>query len=135
MPPVALGLGKSSIEDKVAAFLYAIFLECGWERLAEDLDTFSSITTDMGTELGLIEFANINLNHLLPRYIVNSHIANDINADGMDASRIQLPWLFQKSVPVAGLLHCFSNMMKDVNMTLLGWDIFFTVSLSDRRSS
>ena len=48
LPPVALGLGKTSVEDKAAALLYALFLETGWEHLLGALHTFASFTTDMG---------------------------------------------------------------------------------------
>lgn len=69
LPPVALGLGKSSVVDKCASFLYAVFLEAGWSRLANVLDSICSFTTDMGAELGMNEFANVNFDSLLPQYL------------------------------------------------------------------
>jgi hypothetical protein len=73
-PPVALGLGKTSLQDKAAALCYAFFLECGWDLLPGFLNSFSSFTTDMGTEMKLNEFASINFNKLLPTHVVASRI-------------------------------------------------------------
>ncbi len=35
LPPVALGLGHTSLEDKVAALLYAAFLEVSLDQLQD----------------------------------------------------------------------------------------------------
>jgi hypothetical protein len=54
-PPVALGLGHTSLEDKVAAFMWALFLEVGYQLLQDYCNTFVSITSDMGTEVGICD--------------------------------------------------------------------------------
>ena len=73
-PPVALGVGHTKLEDKAAALLYAVFLECGWAFLAFFLNAFASFTTDMGVELGLNDFSNLDFNQLLPRYVPSSSL-------------------------------------------------------------
>jgi hypothetical protein len=46
--PVAMMMGKTHLEDKVACLLYQFWLEFGMQ-FASMLDVFASFTTDMGT--------------------------------------------------------------------------------------
>ena len=124
-PPVALGQGKSTVQDKAAALLYTLFLELGWSGLSAQMATFSSFTTDMGTELAIGNLATSNLCTLLPRYVrANRMSIGDGGADDADCVPT-LPWFFQTAIPVAGVLHVVSNATKDLNKALLSWTKFY----------
>ena len=124
-PPVALGQGMSGIADKVAAFVYAHVLECGWDHLGEVLASFCSFTSDMGTEVAMNDFAALDWTQLLPRYIRMNRIMCD-SEDAHAANAAENPCLFSVSMPVAGVLHIVANATRDLNRALPGWDSFYT---------
>eukprot|EP00969_Alexandrium_andersonii_P042463 1863108-Alexandrium_andersonii.AAC.1 len=59
LPPCALALGHSSLQDKVAAFLFAFLMEYGVAHMQDILDSFVSLTTDFGVEAGIAEFCSV----------------------------------------------------------------------------
>ena len=71
--PVNIALGFSSTQDKAAALAHAVFMECGWDSLDAWVNSTVSITTDMGTELGISSFAG-NVHQLLPRWLRASRL-------------------------------------------------------------
>ena len=74
LPPVALGLGKSRVVDKVAAFIYSVCLEAGFANLSSVLESVCAFTTDMGAEVGMNDFAGIDFISILPKYPAGSQI-------------------------------------------------------------
>ena len=74
LPPVALGLGHTSLEDKVSALLAAMAMEVDLSYLTEYLSSFMSLTTDMGTEVGIGEYGAQSVERLLPPHILSSHL-------------------------------------------------------------
>ncbi len=122
--PVALGLGHQSLEHKVAALLYSFWAETGFpEPLASYLSSFASCTTDMGVEFGINEFQSVNLNTLVPPWVGGAALLPD---DGSPVVETALPFLFQKSLPVAGALHIFANAAQQVDRALTMWSTFYT---------
>ena len=117
--PAEIGLGRASLEDKAAALAFAWFLETGFEHLPGILHSTVSLCTDMGTERGLADFAKVNLRSLLPPWLGNTLLGCDTE-DADDDSEF-MPWMFSKSLCIAGVLHIFSNALKDVNTALQGW--------------
>ena len=87
-PPVALGIGHTKLQDKAAALLYTFFLECGWAHLVFFLNAFASFTTDMGVELGLNDFSNLDFNQLLPRYVPSSSLDKHTKHDNKQKEKI-----------------------------------------------
>ena len=57
------------------------------------------------------------------RYVVNARMDGD--TEETNSGRKRLPWMFQKSLPVVGLLHTLANTTKDVNIAMLGWERFY----------
>ena len=88
--PVALGMGRSSLEDKTAALIYSIWLEAGVGKLqAFLLDSVVSVTIDMGVESQISEFNAINAEALLPTWvraavIVPDDSDGDVDVDAQD---------------------------------------------------
>ena len=119
--PVALGSGKTALEDKVSALLYAFWLEVGLDRLVEFLESFVSFTSDMGAERGIPDFASVDIREALPKWLVNSQIVEDSG----DAQPLRLPFFLPRALPVLGLLHIFANASKDIAKALRYWPSFF----------
>lgn len=120
--PTALGYGRTSLMDKCGALLYSYFLEVGLPNLAEFLSSFSSFTTDMGTELGLPEVSNVNFLDLLPRWICDGALLADTDAVG---SELHVDFFYMWAMPVAGVLHILANASKDVHRCLVHWTWFY----------
>ena len=77
-PPVVLGLRCSSLEHKVGAFVHALTLEMGGlQGLQQWLSELVSVTSDMGTELGMAEFNMLELAHILPPWMMLQPIQDD----------------------------------------------------------
>ena len=86
--PVALGMGRSSLEDKTAALINSICLEAGVDKL-QFFDSVISVTTDMGVESQISEFNAINAEALLPTWvraavIVPDDSDGDVDVDAQD---------------------------------------------------
>ena len=81
LPPVALGCGRAGAESKAAAFVYALFLETGWQFIRACLDEIASATTDVGPELTMNDMAAINFSKLLPNHLVNARMTVDDDDD------------------------------------------------------
>ena len=81
LPPVALGLGRTRLPDKVRALLYAMFLDAGLQQLRSYLESFVSFTTDMGTELGIGDYEDAQLNRILPGFVLSSQFEADGEGD------------------------------------------------------
>ena len=121
-PPVALGQGRSALSDKAAAMLYAIFLETGWEQMPRMLSSFVSITSDMGTERGLSDYASVDFASLMPRYVVANKFDDD---DDKSNDAAKPPWLFESSMPINGKLHILANTSKDLHKALPSFSTFY----------
>jgi hypothetical protein len=119
-PPVALGSGRASLVNKVAALIHAFWLLSGWAMLQSLLSNVVSITTDLGTECKLADFECADIRKLQPRWIVDAEMVDDTGE-----SVFTTPFLFKSALPIAGLLHIFSNAMNDVNRALENWDTFY----------
>ncbi len=65
--PAALGLGATSIPHKCSAFLHSMVLECPQDaaQFRQVMGSFVSLTTDMGTEMGIVDF-RCRLSELMP---------------------------------------------------------------------
>ena len=124
LPPMALGLGHTSLPDKVGLLVFAIFLEVSLEHMRSFLDGFISITTDMGTELGMGDYQDAKLVNLLPDFVLDSAFLPDgVEVDeAMELIRGHcMDYLFRQVLTVAGVLHIFSNASKDLYRSLSCW--------------
>ena len=127
-PPQALGLGLTSVENKLAALLYSFYLEVGsMKGLKELLSTFVSFTTDMGTEMDTASFMLDDLRKLLPDWLAEPLLQGDVDDGGEqdDAGDFgALVRFMPNALIIPGALHICSNLCKDVSGKLTQWDTF-----------
>ena len=64
LPLVALGLARGKLSDKMSALLYAMYLDIGMANIHKYLHTFVSITTDLGTELGIGDYEDAQVTNI-----------------------------------------------------------------------
>ena len=86
--PTNLGAGASSLPFEAAALLRSFFSTVGITLLNVFLHSFVSITIDMGTELGLANFAAVNFSKSLPRWLGDASMVLD---DGGEHEGFSLP--------------------------------------------
>lgn len=80
-PPMALGLGKAHLDDKIAALMFAWFLECpSMSSLNQTAQHCISFAADMGTEMGLASFMATDVDKLFPAWMATS--SKDFECDG-----------------------------------------------------
>ena len=78
--PVSLALGLTSLPDKAAAVAFTCYMEAGAE-LKRFMASVVSVTTDMGTELGLTSFAGSSADCLLPAWLRRTML--QVDTDGV----------------------------------------------------
>lgn len=77
--PVHLGLGRAATQDKLAALVYACYMATGWDHLSSFFDSVVSITTDMGTELGIADYQINGVTHVLPNWLTRAKLQSDVD--------------------------------------------------------
>ena len=127
--PVALGSGRATVEDKVAALLQSAALECpDINALGTYLGSFRSWTTDMGIEMSLAMFKCQNWKSLLPCWMRDAGLASDVHEDADDqaAPANTLPVeLMPQALIIPGPLHALHNLAADLHSRLSWWDKFW----------
>ena len=130
--PVALGSGKkmSDAAQKASAMAHSFALENpSWADLHAYLDSFVSVTTDLGAESSLAYF-HVDLKELFPSW----HDLNPLEIDGEDMHvqagepRVQVlgqRYFLPNALPVMGMQHCVHNLLKQVHTTLEHWHEFW----------
>ena len=120
LPPVGLGLQKTSLEDKVSAMAHQCFLEtANIECLEHTLDTFCSFTTDMGTELGFTTFKTCDVSSLLPPWARQRLMRSDIDEDNPGSGGGNMKSFMENAIKVPGVLHIIHNLSSDLQKCLL----------------
>jgi hypothetical protein len=105
MPGVVLHYGGASVVDKAISFLWSLFLISGPSILVLNwiLGRMTSVTTDMGTELGFIDVPN-----LLPAFLSRMAGTPLEQLRGLVSIDSRLvPWCLR----IAGWSHTFGNLM------------------------
>ncbi len=89
-PPVALGLRQSNVSHKASGLVHALSLECpaGISSLQGLLSSIASVTTDMGTEMGLANFRARSFSDFVPAW--QRQGCQDLQEDDQ-ASRVMPP--------------------------------------------
>ena len=134
--PVALGGGKKmgDLAQKGAALAHTFSLENpDWSQLLKYLQSFLSITTDLGTESGLAHL-RVALQGLFPAW----HDLDPMELDGEDlgqgpAANPNPPrpdvlldrYFLENALPVMGIQHVVYNLLKEVHVTLPFWKSVF----------
>ena len=125
--PVALGLGRTKLSDKITTLAYAIMLDVGVQNMQVFLDSVLSITTDMGTELGLADYECSSVQSVLPSFVVDSEMKLDVMDPEAEqlAQDVSLSHLFRSCITITGMLHIFSNASKDLYKSLSCWESLY----------
>ena len=85
LPPVVLGKGAAAVEQKLAGWTYALWLETNARPLHKAvMDGTRSWTTDMGTELAFNDFRIANCESLLPGMFTAEYEMHPEGACGPD---------------------------------------------------
>ena len=121
--PVMLGLRCTSLAQKIGGFMHQLCLVCdGKSALEEFLTGIVSITTDMGTELGLAEWHTDDINSLVPEWIRPATMQDDTVVLEDRAAVAQRKWdttfMLQWAMPIAGMMHITSNLLLEVHSNL-----------------
>ncbi|CAE7589529.1 unnamed protein product [Symbiodinium sp. CCMP2592] len=134
--PVALGGGKkmTDLAQKGAALAHTFSLENpDWSQLLKYLQSFCSITTDLGTEAGLSHL-RVTLQGLFPawRDLDPMELDGEDLGDGPDADPypprpdvLLDRYFLENALPVMGLQHVVFNLLKEVHTTLPFWKPVF----------
>ena len=142
--PVAMGSGRTKLEDKTACLLHTLGLESeSRTALFSHLQNVVSWTSDMGTEVQLPQFQALDLQGLLPGWLHGEVLASsDVEQLGSDAEGPdrqpdvpvpaapsaepeQLQALMPNCLIIPGCLHIFHNLSADVHHKMEWWDPFW----------
>ena len=132
-PPAALGHCATSLAHKIAALCHVWSLEVGAQCLARFSQRCFSFATDMGTELGISEFAKQKPLDLLPYWMRKLSVVSDVDdgnassaAQQLAASDCDLPSVFlPNSFTIPVMLHICYNLCSEVNQSPSYWKTFF----------
>ena len=134
--PVAMGAGKTHMEDKVACLLHTLALECpDRNALQKLLSSVVSWAADMGTEMQLPQFQVSNLNNLLPTWMHAETMGDNLHADDdafekpqsaqQTAEQADPNAIMPQCLIIPGLLHIVHNLSDDLHKRLEWWDEFW----------
>ena len=139
--PVAMGSGKTSLEDKAACLLHAMGLECdGLDSVAPHLRNVVSWTSDFGTEVQVPAFQSLDWKSLLPSWMhVKLPVDSDVcdgehggqlvvrpaNAPEQEAATTSPQALMPNCLIVPGVLHIVHNLSKDLHENMSWWETFW----------
>ena len=119
--------------QKASAMAHAFALENpSWAQLHEYLDSFVSITTDLGTESSLAYF-HVNLKDLFPPWHDLEPLEADADDIVMHLDRAEAPaedvprqrYFLPNALPIMGMQHCVHNLLKEAHTSLTGWSEFW----------
>ena len=125
--PAGLGSGKkmADLAQKSSAIAHSMSMENpDWSQLLKYLQSFVSVTTDMGTESGLTSF-RVSLANLFPSWRSLHPIEvdgedNDVAAP--DVPNLEVPRFFlEQALPVMGMQRIVYNLLKEVHTALPFW--------------
>ncbi|CAE7233185.1 unnamed protein product [Symbiodinium sp. KB8] len=127
------GKKMTDAAQKASAMAHAFALENpSWAQLHEYLDSFVSITTDLGTESSLAYF-HVNLKDLFPPWHDLEPLEADADDIVMHLDRAEAPaedvprqrYFLPNALPIMGMQHCVHNLLKEAHTSLTGWSEFW----------
>ena len=124
--PVLLGLRCTSLVQKIGALMHQLCLICAcMDDIAAFFDQVVSVTTDMGTELGLAEFHSHDFRRLIPPWFEPLDPQDDTGGLLPHQNVRQVSWsdawLLAFAIPVPGMMHIISNLLIEVHEGLNLW--------------
>ena len=131
--PTALGSSRGKAEDKAAAFLHSISLECeSRSDLLQRMGDYFSWTTDLGTEVALPLFQVSSPESLLPEWLhhvpdpdVHQSDSESGAAGARAETEMQAQALLPRCLIVPGGMHITHNLTVDLRSKLTWWDTFW----------
>jgi len=118
--PVALGLGATNLLHKVASLLHASYFEShGLQGLRDVLQSVVSITTDLGTEVGVHTYKAHDIVKLLPAWMQTAPLLGPDGEEAVPAANaLQPPELLPRCVGIPGCLRLLHNMCVELHSKL-----------------
>ena len=129
---MGLGSGASPLDHKARAIARSLYAETQTlPALRVILSQITSVTSDMGVELGLADMNGLPLKEIVPDWISDTESA--LNLDCEDVQAVQVPRLLDdasadfeelflpRALAVPGLNHIINNMCSDCNRELQSW--------------
>ena len=117
LPPAALGSGAEDLSQKMHALIWSCALECDSpQALREFLSAIISVTSDFGTEIGIADFANVDLE----KWLNDSGMKwPTIDEDELQPLRESdgesRDYLFDEAISIPGLLHIVHNALRELS--------------------
>ena len=129
--PVGMASGKTRLEDKASAFLHTTSLECiGRAAIADHLASFSSWTTDLGTEVQLPQFKSLRVEAVLPDWFHKMPESDDLDlgeaADQAPDANARPSAIMPGCLIVPGCLHIVHNLTQDIHNRMQWWGEFWS---------
>ena len=123
--------GKTRLEDKASAFLHTTSLECtGRAAIADHLASFSSWTTDLGTEVQLPQFKSLRVEAVLPDWFHKMPESDDLDlgeaADQAPDANARPSAIMPGCLIVPGCLHIVHNLTQDIHNRMQWWGGFWS---------
>ena len=118
--PIGIGSRAGSLEHKLRALLFAFYLERPVANIPVALSSVMSMTTDLGTESGMMDYRTESWQSLMPTWMgLASGLVDDCGAESFqhDGSAS----LFPQGFVVPGMLHIINNMTLDIDSALEHW--------------
>ena len=118
--PIGIGSRAGSLEHKLRALLFAFCLERPVANIPVALSSVMSMTTDLGTESGMMVYRTESWQSLMPTWMgLASGLVDDCGAESFqhDGSAS----LFPQGFVVPGMLHIINNMTLDIDSALEHW--------------
>ena len=117
----ALGVQASTLVHKFALLMYALYLECGtWEAVRVFTLTVFTMTTDFGTESGLLDVPQIDFDVLFPFLMELVMSTGDtVRTPPMPLSTASYFW---GALWIPDVLHMLHNATKDLTKGLAHFD-------------
>ena len=109
--------------------MHQLLLMCSSNSdMQQFLDCIVSVTTDMGTELGLTEFHTTDFRKCMPEWLRCADIKDDSAtfAEKHPNSKKgwEQAWLLTSAIPVPGMMHIVSNLLNEVHAAMPSWSDF-----------
>ena len=122
-PPMGLGAKRMKLEDKLRALLYGAWLERGAGGMPDFMSSVVSLTSDLGTESGMMSYAGKGWKSLMPEWTgltANTELQPDSGANEFDEGAADT--IFEVGVTIPGMLHIINNMTLTIDEQLRHWE-------------
>lgn len=118
-PPMGIGARAAGLKTKCRAMVFGAWLERDSPSVDDWCVSIQSLTTDLGTESGTLQFMAMDWRQLMPSWLGLGLVADDAGAATHDPGA-PTP-AFPSGILVPGMLHIVNNMTLAVDQALSNW--------------